>query len=201
MLLLVCDEQLLLGLPAWVCCVAVKISTEDPSCQKVPTLDRSPPKIVCCPEWYSVWTPCLRHIYRTFFAELEWSASVPSSRVNVVIATCHETKLSLLALMQHQNKFLKKWQFIHQWWLSSNNDVQCIKLPNQNVCAEWRGGPLSSETIHPLNRPNTPRKFQSQMGFPHGCYRRLGCSSVGRASDPHAANTGSIPWCGKGFFF
>ena len=27
------------------------------------------------------------------------------------------------------------------------------------------------------------------------------CSSVGRASDRHAAEAGSIPWCGKGFFF
>ena len=28
-----------------------------------------------------------------------------------------------------------------------------------------------------------------------------GCSSVGRASDRHAADAGSIPRCGKGFFF
>ena len=27
-----------------------------------------------------------------------------------------------------------------------------------------------------------------------------GCSSVGRASDRHAAHTGSISWCGTGFF-
>ena len=27
-----------------------------------------------------------------------------------------------------------------------------------------------------------------------------GCSSVGRASDRHAADAGSIPRCGKGFF-
>ena len=29
----------------------------------------------------------------------------------------------------------------------------------------------------------------------------LGCSSAGMASDRHAADTGSIPLCGKGFFF
>ena len=29
---------------------------------------------------------------------------------------------------------------------------------------------------------------------------RRGCSSVGRASDRHAADAGSIPRCGKGFF-
>ena len=28
----------------------------------------------------------------------------------------------------------------------------------------------------------------------------LGCSSAGMASDRHAADTGSIPLCGKGFF-
>ena len=28
----------------------------------------------------------------------------------------------------------------------------------------------------------------------------LGCSSVGRASDGHAADTGLMFWCGKGFF-
>ena len=27
-----------------------------------------------------------------------------------------------------------------------------------------------------------------------------GCSSVGTASDPHAAEAGSTPWCDKGFF-
>ena len=30
--------------------------------------------------------------------------------------------------------------------------------------------------------------------------RRRGCSSVGRASDRHDVEPGSIPWCGKGFF-
>ena len=30
--------------------------------------------------------------------------------------------------------------------------------------------------------------------------QRWGCSSVGRASDWHAADAGSIPQCGKGFF-
>ena len=33
------------------------------------------------------------------------------------------------------------------------------------------------------------------------CCLGWGCSSVGRASDQHAADAGSIPQCGKGFFF
>ena len=33
------------------------------------------------------------------------------------------------------------------------------------------------------------------------CVCVCGCSSVGRASDWHAADTGLIPWCSKGFFF
>ena len=32
------------------------------------------------------------------------------------------------------------------------------------------------------------------------CVGRGGCSSVGRASDRHVTDTGSIPRCGKGFF-
>ena len=35
---------------------------------------------------------------------------------------------------------------------------------------------------------------------PRGKYFGWGCSSVGRASDRHAADTISIPQCGKGFF-
>ena len=34
-----------------------------------------------------------------------------------------------------------------------------------------------------------------------GGYKGRGCSSVGRASDRHAAEVGLIPRCGKGFFF
>ena len=43
----------------------------------------------------------------------------------------------------------------------------------------------------------------SYFGSCRACYRgwSWGCSSVGRASERHAAGTGSIPRCGKGFFF
>ena len=34
---------------------------------------------------------------------------------------------------------------------------------------------------------------------PYSQVNGWGCSSVGRALDWHAADTGSIPWCGKGF--
>ena len=49
---------------------------------------------------------------------------------------------------------------------------------------------LSSDTKH-----HTPSIFHM---LTHG--GGWGCNSVGRASDWHVADTGSIPWGGKGFF-
>ena len=47
--------------------------------------------------------------------------------------------------------------------------------------------------VFPCHRP---------LGLPlsEDRHRGWGCSSVGRASDRHVANAGSIPRCGKGFF-
>ena len=36
--------------------------------------------------------------------------------------------------------------------------------------------------------------------FRLGCCYGWGCSSVGRTSDWHATEAGSVPWCGRGFF-
>ena len=46
---------------------------------------------------------------------------------------------------------------------------------------------------------------QSEAGISLSCdqradFSRRGSSSVGRATDWHAADADSIPWCGKGFF-
>ena len=67
-------------------------------------------------------------------------------------------------------------------------------MPNTEGVVCWQGWDIFTNT------PGEHVMCLEQYAFYVDRAGMWGCRSVGSASDRHAANAGSIPWCGKGFF-
>ena len=66
----------------------------------------------------------------------------------------------------------------------------------------FRFAPIILDSVGTLHREpalSVCGKERGDLLYFAGRHRKWGCGSVGRASDRHAADAGSIPRCGKGF--